>query len=238
MKIVFTPDWFLTGDVMIDLFSLVILALFLSLAFKSYTLSKKKSVLYLGIGFLLIADAEFVTIITKLPLYYNTDITTQIGTAVLSSNIVNTVDVFYYVGFFLQRFLTLLGFYVMYRLHYENKLTKDFLMLLYFIFVTALLSHSIYYFYHLTALIFLASIIDNYEKTYRKNKSVNTKMLIVGFSILALSQVVFIFSKIASVYAIGQLVQLAGYITLLVLLIKIVKNGKEKKPSGDNPRHA
>jgi len=53
-----------------------------------------------------------------------------------------------------------------------------------------------------------------------------------------LSQVVFIFSKIASVYAIGQLVQLAGYITLLVLLIKIVKNGKEKKPSGDNPRYA
>ena len=170
MKIVFTPDWFLTGDVMIDLFSLVILALFLSLAFKSYALSKKKSVLYLGIGFLLIAAAEFVTIITKLPLYYNTDITTQIGTAVLSSNIVNTVDVFYYVGFFLQRFLTLLGFYVMYRLHYENKLTKDFLMLLYFIFVTALLSHSIYYFYHLTALIFLASIIDNYEKTYRSEE--------------------------------------------------------------------
>jgi len=238
MKIVFTPDWFLTSDILIDTFSLVILLLLFSLAFKSYKVSKNKSSLYLGLGFLLIGLAEISTILTKIVLYYDTSITSQIGMAIVTSNIVSTVDIFYYIGFFFSRLLVLLGLYVIYKIPYEAKITKDFLIILYLIFVTALLSHSLYYFYHLTALIFLASIIDNYRKTYQKTKLKTTKILVVAFSIMALSQIIFLFSKLAYIYAIAQMVQLLSYAILLVLIVKIIKDGKKEKPSGNNPRHA
>ncbi len=238
MKIVFTPDWFLTSDVLIDVFSFVILILLFSLAFKSYKLNKNKSSLFLGAGFFLMAFAELATIITKLPLYYNTSITTQIGTAAINYNFIGTVDIFYYFGFFFSRLLFLLGLYIIYKIPYDKKITKDFLIILYLIFVTSLLSHSLYYFHYLTALIFIASIIDNYRKTYQKTKLKTTKILVLGFSVMALSQIVFLFSKFAYIYAIAQTIQLASYVILLMLIVKIIKDGKKEKPGGDNPRYA
>jgi len=238
MKIVFTPDWFLTSDVLIDSFSFVILMLLFSLAFRSYKMSKNKSSLYLGLGFFLMALAEVSIILTKFVLYYDTSITAQIGAAIVTYNVVSTVDIFYYIGFFFSRLLVLLGLYMIYKIPYDAKITKDFLIILYLIFVTALLSNSMYYFHHLTALIFLASIIDNYKRTYRETKMKTTKILILGFSVMALSQVIFIFSKFTYIYATAQMVQLLSYAILLALIIQIVQNGKKEKPSGNNPRHA
>ena len=239
VKIVFTPDWFLTSDVLIEIFSFLILCLFFMLAFKSYQLSKKKSVFYLGLGFFLIALAELSTILTKIILYYDTDVTHEIGKAIITYEIVKSVDIFYYLGFFLQRFLTLLGLYVIYKIPYDKKLTLDLLLSLYLIFVAALLSNSMYYFYHLTALVLLVFISRNYYKVYRKKKIRNTRILAFAFVILALSQTIFILSKLNSLlYATAQLIQLAGYIILLILIMKIIKNGKKEKQGGDNPRHA
>ena len=239
MKIVFTPDWFLTSDVLIDTFSFVILMLLFSLAFRSYKMSKNKSSLYLGLGFFLMALAEVSIILTKFVLYYDNSITAQIGAAIVTYNVVSTVDIFYYIGFFFSRLLVLLGLYMIYKIPYDAKITKDFLIILYLIFVTALLSHSMYYFYHLTALIFLASIIANYKRTYDETKMKTTKILILGFSVMALSQIIFIFSKFtASIYATAQMVQLLSYAILLALIIQIVQNGKKEKQSGNNPRHA
>lgn len=235
MKIVFTPDWFLTSDVLIDTFSFVILMLLFSLAFRSYKLNKNKSSLYLGFGFLLMALASIATIMTKLPLYYDTGVTTTIGSAIITYNIVRTVDIFYYLGFFFSRLLFLLGLYVIYKIPYEGKITKDFLIILYLIFVTSLLSNTLYYFHYLTALIFLASIIDNYRKTYKKTKLKTTKILIFGFSLMALSQIIFLFSKLTYLYATAQTIQLASYVILLTLVVKIIKDGKKEKPSGNNP---
>ena len=79
MGFVFTPSWFLGQDVLIEIFSFLILFIFSFLAFKSYKLSRKKSVLYLGIGFFLIAAAEMLTILVKFVIYYNDPVTQEIG---------------------------------------------------------------------------------------------------------------------------------------------------------------
>ena len=187
----------------------------------------------------MIALAELSTILTKIILYYDTDVTHEIGKAIITYEIVKSVDIFYYLGFFLQRFLTLLGLYVIYKIPYDKKLTLDLLLSLYLIFVAALLSNSMYYFYHLTALVLLVFISRNYYKVYRKKKIRNTRILAFAFVILALSQTIFILSKLNSLlYATAQLIQLAGYIILLIMIMKIIKNGKKEKQSGDNPRHA
>lgn len=232
MKIVFTPDWFLNNDVLIGVVSFMVLFLFFLFATKSYMINKKKTILYLGFGFLLIALGELSTILTKLVLYYEVGIVQEIGRTVITSQIVNTVDIFYYVGFFFNRFLTLLGLYLIYMIPSNRKLSIDFFFKIYLIFIVALLSHSLYYFYYLTALILLVLIINNYYKVYKKEKIINTKILIVAFSLLAISQAIFLFSKLNYLYVTAQSIQLASYIILFILIVKILKNGKKTKQDG------
>jgi len=233
MKIVFTPDWFLGQDFLIEIFSFMILFLFFFFSVKSYKLDKNKKVLYLGLGFLLIALGEISTILTKFVLYYDTTFTQNIGQMIITYEAVKSVDIFYYLGFFLHKFLILFGLYIIYKLPLK-KISGDFFLTTYFIAISALLSHSLYYIYHLTALIFLFLIINNYCKVYKKNKSANTKILITAFSLLATSQIIFMLSKLPQLYVAAQNIQLISYITLLILIMRISKNGKKKKQNRDN----
>jgi hypothetical protein len=42
-----------------------------------------------------------------------------------------SVDIFYYTGFFLTKFFTLLGLYIIYKIPAEKKLTTEFLLIIY-----------------------------------------------------------------------------------------------------------
>ncbi|MBU0958112.1 MAG: hypothetical protein KKF56_04875 [Nanoarchaeota archaeon] len=229
MKIVFTPDWFLSPDVIIEVFSFVILFLFFIFSYKNYKLNKNKNSLYLGIGFLLIALAELATILTKLILYYDTSFTQTVGQIIVTYQAVQSVDIFYYVGFFWHKLLTLAGFFMIYRLPFKKTFAGDFIFGVYFLLISALFSVGFYYLFHLTALILLILIIGNYYEVYKKNKSDNTKLLISALSLLAFSQVIFILSKFVVFYAIAQVIQLVSYILLLVLIIRILQHGKSYK---------
>ena len=237
MKIVLTPDWFLGTDVLIEIFGFIILSLFFYYSIKSYKLTKNKNSLLLGGAFLLIALAELATIFTKVVLYYDTTFTRQIGKMIVTQQVIQSVDIFYYIGFFFHKFLTLLGLYIICRLPLRKKLTGDLILVLAFLIIAALFSQGFYYLFHITALILLSLILKNYWEIYKKNKSNNTKMLIIAFGMLGLSQVLFIISSIGILYAAAQVIQLVSYLTLLILIIRIVKHGKKKKSNRNNIRY-
>ena len=231
MKIVFAPDWFLNFDVLIESFGFIILCLFFLFAIKSYKLSGKKSVLYLGIGFLTIALAELSTVFTKLVLYYDSGVTSEIGQAIITQGVVSSVDIFYHTGFFFHRLLTLLGLYLIYKLPTGRKKSDpaDLALTLYLILMTAILSNSLYYLYHLTAFIILVLIIRDYVRIYENGKLNNTLILITAFSLLAVSQAIFMFSLVGTMYVVAQSLQVVSYMILLALIVKITQNGKKKK---------
>ena len=248
MKIVFTPDWFLGHDVLIEIFSFVVLFVFFILCLRYYKLNKKKNVLYLGIGFLLIAIAQVAVILTKLVLYYDMSFTQNIGRMIVTYNVVKTIDIFYYLGFFIHRLLSLLGFYIIYRLPLQKKSRGDFILVIYFmVFLTSLslllnyfsqdLNLITYYFFHLTILFILAFIIRNYYLLYRKNKLTNTCILLTAFSVLALGHAMFILCRTEIIVVLANILELISYLILLFLIIRIVKHGKKKKPYGYNLRH-
>ena len=238
MKIVFTPDWFLGTDFLIETFSFLVLLAFFILSFRNYKLNNNKKTLYLGVGFLLIAIAELFTIMTKWVLYYDTTIIQEIGKVILASHVVKSVDIFYYIGFFIHKLFTLSGFYIIYRLPLAKKTPGDLVLGIYFIIISAVFSQVFYYLFHLTAFLLLIMILFNYIEIYQKNKSKNTKILIIAFGMLAFSQLIFILSQINVLYVIAQIIQLISYIILFVLIVKIKKYGKETKPYGYNIRYA
>lgn len=240
VKIVFTPDWFLGKDIFIEAFSFIILFIFAVLAIKYFKLNRKnRKFLYLGAGFGLIALAQLAAIFTKLVLYYDIGPSQQIGQAIVATyQVVKSVDIFYYAGFFFHRLLTLLGLYIIYRLPRKKKSSWDIAIGIYFILISALLGTSVYYLYHLTALVLLILIVRNYSEIYGKTQFGNTRVLIVAFSLLGLSQLIYILSPIEVLFVFANIVELISYGVLLMLIIKILQYGKKKNPHGYNIRYA
>jgi len=226
MKLVPTPDWFLGKDVLIDLFSFFILIAFFVFCTKSYRLNHKKNSLFLGIGFFLIALAQLSSIITKLVLYYGNAATYNIGKAIVDSQMVSSVDAIYFSGFFTNELLMLLGLFTIYKLPLKKDMRKDFLLMLYLLVISTLLSANFPYLFHLTAFFLIASIIRNYSVVYERNKNKNTKVLIIGFYVLALSQVLFMFSSIGSLFVIADLVELVSYSIFLIVIKGILASHK------------
>ncbi|MDO8623644.1 MAG: hypothetical protein Q7R52_05355 [archaeon] len=230
MKIVFTPDWFASFDIFIELFSFIILFLFFFLAMRNFKLSRNKNSFYLGLGFFLIALAEIFTILTKVVLYYDSTFTQNVGQMIVTYNVVKSVDIFYYIGFFLHKLFTLAGFYIIYKIPTRKGTAGDFILAISFLIISSLFSNTFYYVFHLTALLLIFLIIMNYQEIYKKNKSENTKLLIISFVLLAFSQMMFILSQFGVIYVAAQIIQLISYIILLLLIIRITKHGQKKKP--------
>lgn len=237
MSLVFTPNWFINGDILIEFFSFIVLSVFFILCFKNYQLNKNKRILNLGLGFGFIAIAQLSLAITKLVLFYDISIIESIGKFIINSGIVKSIDSLYNVSFFFHRILTLLGFYIIYRLPTKRKFASDFVLAIYFIILSAILGNEFYYLFNITALILLVLITHNYYFIYKKNRFANTKVLVLAFGMLAFSQFLLIFSKIEKIYVAGNIIGLVSYVTLLFLILRILKHGKKKKPHGHHFRH-
>jgi len=237
MRFVFTPDWFLGNDVLIEGFSFLVLLIFSILAIRNYMLSKNKKFLYLGTGFGLIGLAQLATVFTKLVLYYDIGPSQQIGAAIIATQVFSNVDIFYNLGFFFHKFLTLAGLYIIYRLPRHKKSTWEIVIGIYFLIVSTLLGSSIYYLFHLTAFVLLVMIGRNYYKLYLKNRFKNTIILWFAFCVLALSQLIYILSPLEAMYVLANILELITYIVLLILVALILYYGKKKKPNGHSIRH-
>lgn len=239
VKFVPTPDWFLGKDVFIEAFSFIVLFIFSFLAIKNYKVSKNRRFFYLGVGFGLIALAQLAAVLTRLVLYYDVGPSQAIGQAIVASQMFSSVDVFYFSGFFFQRFLTLTGLYMIFRLPRNKKSMFDYVVVLYFILISVLITNNIANVFHLTAFLLLLMIVRNYYKIHQKNKFLNTQILVIAFGILAISQLLFIFSgMVAGLNVAGNVVELISYTILLGLIIRIRKYGKKTKPYGHNSGHA
>jgi hypothetical protein len=241
MKIVLTPDWFLGKDILIDSFSFIVLIIFSVLAIRSYKLNKKnRGLLYLGTGFGLIALAQIASVLTKLILYYDIGPAQAIGAAIITGQLVSSVDIFYYIGFFFHKFLILTGLFIIYRLPRKKIFAGDYALVLYFILLSVILNvySGFFYLFYLTAFVLLVLIVNKYYKIYKKNGFVNTKIFIIAFSILAFAQLVYVLSKVGVLFAVANIIELISYVILLFLIVRILKHGEKKKSHGYNIRYA
>ena len=238
MRFVFTPDWFLGNDVLIDIFSFIVLLVFFILALKYYKISNNRKLLYLGSGFGLVGLAQLASIITKMVLYFDFGPSQQIGRALVSTyHVLGSVDIFYLLGFFFFKFLMLSGFYMIYRLPRKKESVWDIFVGIYFLIISISLVKEMYYLFHLTALILMTLIVIRYIKIYQKNKSKNTLVLITSFVILAFSQLIFLLSPLETFFVLAEIFELISYIILLSLGITLLQHGTKKKSNGHYLRH-
>jgi hypothetical protein len=229
IQLVYSPKWFYGKDIIIDIVSIFVLSLIAFFSIEYYKINKRnKNYLFLATSFILIALSFLFKIITNFTLYYHILETRQVGFVKFTYNVIKSSDILFFAGFLMYRILMLLGLYVLYSIYLKQNRT-NILLITYLILISIYFSNSAYHIFHLTSLIFLVIITVQYFKNYKKSKSETNKWLVYSFSVITLSQIVFVFIMIHTIlYVIAELMQLIGYLGLLITLIKVLKNGKKK----------
>jgi len=231
VQLIYSPLWFRGKDIVIDIFSVVVVLLIAFFSMKCYKLNKKnKNYFFLAISYLLIAASFFFKILTNFTVY--TKIIEKKKFLIITL-IYETVKPNYLLSFMssiLQKSLMLLGLYTLYVVLDKNKSRLDHAMIIALLLIITHLSHIRHLFYYMTALVLLMVITLKYYYLFKKNKQKTTKMLVYSFSIIAFSQILFFFMfRYRIFYAIAEIVQLIGFIGLLVTFIVVLNIGKKKK---------
>ncbi len=229
LDIVYSPRWFYGKDIMIDLISIFVLVLIAFFTLRYYRLNRKnRNYLLFASSFILMAVAFLFKIATNFTIYYEIPQTSQLGLLTLTYSVIKTSDLLFFAGYLMYRMLMLLGLYILYSIYHKQNRFNVFLII-YLILVSVYFSSSAYFMFHLTSLIILSIITYDYFKNYHKSMQVTGKWLAYSFVLIAASQLVFIFIKLHTLlYVIAELIQLAGYVLLLITFIKVLKDGKKK----------
>jgi hypothetical protein len=231
-QLVFSPNWFYGKDIIMDVIAVVIVILLGIISIRHYRLigKTKKKHLYFGISFIMIALAFLAKIATNFTLYYKVQIIQRVQNVLVVQQVARASPIIFFTAFFLFHLLMLWGLYGLFAIisDEDKKTTVFFSMVI--IAVLMYFTNHLYYVFHFMAFIILLLIVIKYQKNYLKTKNVNTRRLLIGFALLAISQAVFIFVKLSSiVYVAAEIIQLAGFLMLLITLILVLKHGKKKK---------
>lgn len=224
------PEWFSGVDFIVDLFGMIILLMIGIFAWKFYSINKNKKHLMMFISFVVLGASFVFKILTYYMLYltkFNLHIIEYFGQMVYY---LEPSNVYFSVSFILYSVLTLAGFYLLYTI-YEPKLpARTSLLIIFFLMVITLFTENAYLFLHLTAMILSGFVTLSLWKNYRQNRLGSTRCLALSFGILTISRIFFILANIFSpMYVIGEIVQSAGYVLLLITFIRIIKDGKKTR---------
>lgn len=227
----FGPGWFIFPSIIIDLIAFMVLLMISLYSFKYYKLNKNnKNYLYLAWSFLLICLSFGFKILTNLTIYYpilKSNIAGPVTTALVG---VREYNIFSFLTFSAFVLFHLLGLFFLYTIYNKERHKSHIFLIVYFILLSTYLSYLNYYIFHLTSLFFLAILSLVYLKKYLNTGYNNTKILYYAFSILALSQIFFMFISINQYFFVfAEVIQLIGYLLLLLMLTKVINYGKKKK---------
>ena len=231
VQVVFSPKWFWGKDIFIDSIALLVLLLIAIFATKCYRIKKSRNYLYLALSFYLIALSFFSKILINFTIYYQVLHTQMIGSIEYTQVILKSSEILAVSGLFFYRLFILLGLFMLYSI-YEKQSMANIILMMYFTIISIFFSKEEYYIFYLTSFIFLGVISNRYYQNYKKNKEKTSGMLAASFSIITLSQIFFMFVNFTKhFYVVGELIQLLGYILLLVTFIMVLKHGREKNKS-------
>ena len=229
-EVMFAPDWFASKDIIIHGFNVLVLLIIAAFSVRFYFLKKQdnKNYLFFAASFILLAISFLWKIVTDITVIYEIINVKQVGILDVTFKTIYTEKVLFVAGHLAHYLFLLLGLYILYVV-LNRKSTMNHLFILYFIIITTIFSNFSYFIFHLTALVLLMGIAYRYFLIYKSNKRKSTKLLFTSFCILALSQVLFMPVKLyVNIYIAAQIVQLIGFLILLIAFITVLYNGKKK----------
>ncbi len=224
---IFSPRWFYGIDIVLEIFSIIVVLLLTRYGYKLYGITKDKKHKHFSAFFLMIGIAFLFKIMANFDIYYLEVNSIQIANAVFYFESSHVSEILFYIGFTAFRFLMMLAFFGLLYINWKRK--DGFLLSTYFIAVIALFSHSSYYIFHITMFVLLLGLFTSHFKRYIKKIPHDKGMLLtpLSFFMLLLSQAVF--TAIAldlMLYVVGEMFQLAGFCILLYEYFMVIRYEK------------
>lgn len=225
---ILSPAWFLGIDAGFETITMAVAVLIALTSFKFYKLSNMKKYYFFGAAFGLLAAAFATRVFTNLIIYYNFIEQNSFGIAQAVHKAIGPATNFFSTGLLSYRLLTLGALLLLYMLLARKAKTSRSVkgLLIYFVLIASLFSTQVTLVFHLTAALFLFFISMLTLKNYYQRRAKNTKYTLAAFTLLMISQLIFIpgiYFPLA--YVAAEVVQLAGFITMLFTFGK-VKNAK------------
>jgi len=226
---VFSPEWFYGFDSVIESIAIIVSVLLVYYSYKCFKLTKENKYQYFSTAFLSLTLAFIAKIIGTLAIYKPTITRSALGSSIhqtftsLTPYNINALAFIVYIFFMLLGFMIL--FLIISRLRWKNQ--RVIALLLYFVFLATWIGVIHYQLFYLTSFVLLLLITYSYYQNYKEIKSENARFVVIAFGILLVSQAFFVFviySRI--IYVLAELIQLLGFVYLLIPFILIFK----KKP--------
>ena len=226
---VFSPKWFYGFDSIIELIAIIACVLLVYYSYRCFKLTKENKYLYFSTAFLSLTFAFISKIIGTLAIYKPAITRSAVGSSIhqtfrsLTPSGINSIAFIVYIFFILLGFMIL--FLIISKLTWKNQ--RVIVLLAYFVFLATWISVIHYQLFYATSFVILLLIAYSYYQNYKEIKSTNAMLVLIAFGILLASQAFFVFviySK--TIYVLAELIQLLGFICLLIPFILIFK----KKP--------
>lgn len=231
-----TPEWFKGYDLLFEGISLIIALLIASYSWKIYSINRERKYAYFSLAFFLISLAFVFKMLTQGLVYYTPlrNAATQIlGPAVGRgvSGAINYSELFYRCGFFLYM-VTMLGAWLLIFFNSqkkEDRLRKYYevsqiALFVYLILLISVVSNFKYTVFYLTSSVILSMTVLNYYKNYlNTSRNWNAFLVMLSFLLILFSNICLIFEFVfQGFYVVGELLLLAGFLSLLYTYRKIV----------------
>ena len=223
---VFSPKWFYGFDSVIESIAVIVSILLIYYSYKCFKLTKENKYLYFSAAFLSLTFAFIAKIIGTLAIYKPTITRSVLGSSIhqaftgITPSYINSIAFTAHIFFMLFGFMIL--FLIISRLTWKNQ--RVVALLVYFVFLATWISFIHCQMLYLTSFVLLLLITYSYYGNYREIKSRKAGFVVVAFGILLVSQAFFVFAVYSgTIYVLAELLQLLGFVYLLIPFILIFK---------------
>lgn len=228
---VFSPKWFYGLDSIIEAVASIVCMLLVYYSYKCFRLTRENKYLYFSTAFSSLTIAFIAKIFGTLAIYKPIITRTTIGSTIhetfgrLTPTDINAIALIVHFFFILLGFMIL--FLIYSRLKWRNQ--RVVALLLYFVFIATWLGIVHYQMFYFTSFVLLLLITYSYYKNYKEIKTWKARFVLFSFGILLLSQAFFIFVIYSrTIYVLAELLQLLGFVYLLIPFILIFRKKPKK----------
>tara|TARA_Y100000310_G_scaffold250842_1_gene257204 strand:+ start:2125 stop:2850 length:726 start_codon:yes stop_codon:yes gene_type:complete len=227
----FSPKWFYGFDSIIELIAIVVSILLVFYSYKCFKLTKENRYLYFSTAFFSLTLAFIAKIIGTWAIYKPQVTRTAVGSSIhqtftgLTPFYINALSLIVYSFFSLLGFMIL--FLIISKLKWNNQ--RVIILLVYFVFIATWLGAIHFQLFYITSFVLLFLITYSYYQNYREIRNEKAKLVVIAFGMLLVSQAFFVFIVYSrTIYVLAEIVQLLGFVYLLIPFILIFRKKPKK----------
>jgi hypothetical protein len=215
-------------DSLIEFLIILVAAIVSLYSHKIYKIVKDQNYKFFSIAFLLIAISFVFKILSNFTILNRVKIqgVNFVYTVLSQPSYMPLVD---FISFTLYKIFYLLGFLILFLILTKTDKKDKIFLFIYLSIIAILFSIYLNFVFHITLFLILLFLTIHFYENHKNHKTTNSMLVFVGFLIILIAHLSFLFSDMGSLfYMIGEGLLLIAFLSLLINQVKLRKSSKKK----------